>query len=66
MTQTRTVLVKEEELYEPWHIDDEEARGASWPVVMELPDTLIERFNAAKTEMESVWNELGRYERRAG
>lgn len=50
------------ELYEPWELS-EEIPSAGFPLVADLPEELIERFRAAKTEMQDVWDEVRKYER---
>ena len=49
------IRVEYEELWQPWEIGDE-ARERTGEY--EIPTELVERFRAAKEEMEIVWQEL--------
>lgn len=50
------VRVKFVELYEPWEFGGDEA--GPFPTEADIPDELIQRFSAAKAEMEAVWEAL--------
>lgn len=53
-----------EELWEPWHLEDDDHfidyRAPDWPISPEL----AERFRRARTEMEAVWQEMRNLEPR--
>jgi hypothetical protein len=53
---TVRVWVRFEELWEPWHIhrDEQDHRFHK----ADVPEALIVRFEAAKAEMDEVWDEL--------
>ena len=61
-----SALVKYEELWEPWHIDDDTARAARWPMKCELSEELVVRFRNAKVEMQAVWDEIRELKKTAG
>jgi hypothetical protein len=58
---TSKYRVTHEEQWEPWEIVPDDGVRRHWRG--DLPEDLVERFQKAKTEMESVWDELRNYMR---
>lgn len=56
------VGVEYEELWEPWKIG-EDVDPSYLGHQVEIPQDIIDRFEKAKAEMESVWEALSEYVR---
>lgn len=51
------IEIKREELWEPWYVGERPYPNARMEKY-DIPEELVERFQAAKAEMEGVWYEL--------
>ena len=63
-SNTPSVRVRYEELWAPWDVDEPPAYEGQRSETWAIPDDLVARFKAAKSEMETVWRELRQFDPR--